>query len=63
MVLLFYRFKVSLKCVLKVTNIRVAADSREHSKRTEEEEESRLRKERIEQETKSATEKFEEVKF
>lgn len=45
-----------------VTNVRVAADAREHSRRTEEEEQSRLRKERLEQEAKSAAEKFEEVK-
>ncbi|CAF0707498.1 unnamed protein product [Brachionus calyciflorus] len=44
-----------------VTNIRVAADAREHSRRTEEEEHARLRKERLEQEAKSATEKFEEI--
>jgi dynein regulatory complex protein 1 len=45
-----------------VTNINVAADAREHARRTEEEEHARLRKERLEQEAKSATEKFEEVK-
>lgn len=44
-----------------VTNIRVAGDAREHSRRTEEEEAYRLRKERLEQEAKSANEKFEEV--
>lgn len=44
-----------------VTNVRVAADAREHARRTEEEEQSRLRKERLEQEAKSAAEKFEEV--
>lgn len=44
-----------------VTNIKVAADAREHARRTEEEEDFRLRKERLEQESKSASEKFEEV--
>jgi dynein regulatry complex protein 1 len=44
-----------------VTNIRVAGDSREHAHRIEEEEASRLRKERLEQEAKSANDKFEEV--
>jgi dynein regulatory complex protein 1 len=44
-----------------VTNIRVAGDSREHVRITEEEETTRLRKERLEQEAKSASEKFEEV--
>ena len=44
-----------------VTNIRVAGDIREHARRTEEEENSRLRKERLEQEAKSANEKFEEI--
>jgi dynein regulatory complex protein 1 len=44
-----------------VTNIRVAGDSREHARITEEEETTRLRKERLEQEAKSASEKFEEV--
>ncbi len=44
-----------------VTNIRVAADTREHVRRTEEEEDARLRKERLEQEAKTANEKFEEI--
>ena len=44
-----------------VTNIRVAADAREHARRTEEEDDFRMRKERLEQESKSANEKFEEV--
>lgn len=44
-----------------VTNIRVAADTREHFRRTEEEEDARLRKERLEQEAKTANEKFEEI--
>ena len=44
-----------------VTNIRVAGDSREHARRTEEEESSRIRKERLDQEAKSANEKFEEI--
>ena len=44
-----------------VTNVRVAGDSREHARRTEEEESSRIRKERLEQEAKSANEKFEEI--
>lgn len=46
-----------------MTNIRVAGDAREHARRTEEEEATRLRKERLEQEAKSANEKFEEVIF
>lgn len=46
----------------QVTNIRVAADAREHARRTEEEEDFRLRKERLETESKAANEKFEEVK-
>lgn len=44
-----------------VTNVRVAGDAREHYRRTEEEEAIRLRKERLDQEAKSAAEKFEEV--
>jgi dynein regulatory complex protein 1 len=44
-----------------VTNIRVAGDSREHGRLTEEEETTRLRKERLEQEAKTASDKFEEV--
>lgn len=44
-----------------MTNIRVAADTREHIRRTEEEEDSRLRKERLEQEAKTANDKFEEI--
>ncbi|XP_041360792.1 dynein regulatory complex protein 1-like [Gigantopelta aegis] len=44
-----------------VTNIRVAGDSREASRRTDEDEAKRLRKERLEQETKSGSEKFEEI--
>lgn len=44
-----------------VTNIRVAADTREHIRRSEEEEDSRLRKERLEQEAKTANDKFEEI--
>ena len=44
-----------------VTNIRVAGDLREHGRVTEEEETTRLRKERLEQEAKSASEKFEEI--
>ena len=44
-----------------VTNVRVAGDAREHARRTEEEEILRLRKERLEQEAKSANEKFEDV--
>ncbi|RMZ94279.1 Dynein regulatory complex 1 [Brachionus plicatilis] len=44
-----------------VSNVRVAADAREHTRRSEEEEQSRLRKERLEQEAKSAAEKFEEI--
>ncbi len=46
-----------------VTNIKIAGDTREHVRRTEEEEASRLRKERLEQESKIATDKFEEVLF
>jgi hypothetical protein len=49
-------------CVsFKVTNIRVAGDAREHNRRIEEEESLRIRKERLEQESKSSSEKFEEV--
>jgi dynein regulatory complex protein 1 len=48
--------------IFKVTNIRVAGDAREHNRRVEEEESLRLRKERLEQESKSSTEKFEEVR-
>ena len=44
-----------------MTNIRVAADTREHIRRSEEEEDSRVRKERLEQESKTANEKFEEI--
>jgi dynein regulatry complex protein 1 len=44
-----------------VTNIRVAGDAREHFRRNEEEEAFRLRKERLEQESKAASEKFEEI--
>jgi len=44
-----------------VTNVRIAGDSREHARRTEEEESTRIRKERLEQEAKSANEKFEEI--
>jgi len=39
----------------------VAADTREHLRRTEEEEDSRQRKDRLEQESKTANEKFEEI--
>jgi len=39
----------------------VAADTREHLRRTEEEEDSRQRKDRLEQEAKTANEKFEEI--
>ena len=53
----YYIFKTSIK----VTNIKVAGDAREHFKRTEDEENNRLRRERLEQEAKAATEKFEEV--
>lgn len=45
----------------KVTNIRVAGDGREHAHRVEEEEQMRLRKEKLEQEAKSSAEKFEEI--
>lgn len=44
-----------------MTNIRVAADTREHVRRTEEEEDARLRRERLDQEAKTANEKFEEI--
>lgn len=44
-----------------VTNIRVAADTREHIRRSEEEEDARQRKERLEQEAKTANEKFDEI--
>ncbi len=39
----------------------MAADTREHLRRTEEEEDSRQRKDRLEQEAKTANEKFEEI--
>jgi dynein regulatory complex protein 1 len=44
-----------------VTNIKIAGDTREHMRRNEEEEINRLRKERLEQEGKIATDKFEEI--
>ena len=44
-----------------MTNIRVAADTREHIRRSEEEEDARQRKERLEQEAKTANEKFDEI--
>ena len=44
-----------------MTNIRVAGDGREHAHRVEEEEQVRLRKEKLEQEAKSSAEKFEEI--
>ena len=47
--------------IFKVTNIRVAGDSREHARRVEEEELLRSRKEKLEQEAKSSSEKFEEI--
>ena len=46
---------------IKVTNVRVAGDSREHARRVEEEELLRSRKEKLEQEAKSSNEKFEEI--
>lgn len=47
--------------LFKVTNVRVAGDSREHARRAEEEELLRSRKEKLEQEAKSSNEKFEEI--
>ncbi len=44
-----------------VTNIKIAGDTRENLRRNEEEEINRLRKERLEQESKIATDKFEEI--
>ncbi len=44
-----------------VTNVRVAGDAREDHRRKEEEDAARIRKERLEQEAKSAAEKFEEI--
>lgn len=44
-----------------MTNIRVAGDLREHERLTEEEEVTRQRKDRLEQEAKSAGEKFDEI--
>lgn len=44
-----------------VTNIRVAGDAREASRRNEEEDAKRVRKERLEQEAKSGADRFEEI--
>lgn len=44
-----------------VTNVHVAADARESTRRLEEEEQRRQRNEKLEAEAKSATEKFEEI--
>lgn len=44
-----------------VTNIRIAGDARESNRRGVEEETKRLRKEKLEQEAKSSTERFEEI--
>lgn len=44
-----------------VTNIRVAGDAREALRRTDEEDSKRVRKERLEQEAKSGSERFEEI--
>lgn len=46
-----------------MTNIRVAQDLLEHQHRLEEEEATRKRNERLEQDIKSSKEKFEEVKI
>ena len=44
-----------------VTNVRVAGDAREDHRRKEEEDAARTRKEKLDQEAKSAAEKFEEI--
>ncbi len=45
----------------QVTNVRVGQDLIEHQHRLEEEEATRKRKDRLEQDSKSSKEKFEEV--
>ncbi len=55
-------FELKSKCfIYQVTNVRVGQDLLEHQHRLEEEEATRKRTERLEQDKKSSSEKFEEV--
>lgn len=58
---IFKHLDLIIVLFVKVTNVRVAGDSREHARRVEEEELLRSRKEKLEQEAKSSNEKFEEI--
>lgn len=50
-----------MTCFSQVTNVRVGQDLLEHQHRLEEEDATRKRDERLEQDKKSSAEKFEEV--
>ncbi len=58
---LILNLKINILYIYQVTNVRVGQDLLEHQHRLEEEEATRKRTERLDQDKKSSSEKFEEV--